>query len=519
MNILNELDITEKKNIIKNDNALSKMFKDKTNKSILKAKEEDIENFINELNEEDKNKIIHMVKKDDKNSSENSTEKKEINDEIIRKILKDLYPTAIAKNKYIQENQTLKMAALQQKLNLKTAKKEDIDEFLVKQITKNNKILKQLGVDWLDNKKSLKFQTDKLSSDNLSEDDVRSILLEVTLDDLEVYCYLVQDELNKNVFNIIENIKTENLKAESSNIDSDKVKNLEAKIRELENKILEIENKHKEEINNNRQNYEIEKEKLKNKYEQKLETQRLKYEEEKANLVKIQADSDRRFAEERKLYNDKIEALEKENKRLSEKLNEIGSDLISQNKQNKDVSKSLTRIQNRIEELQTENKELNSKNEELKEKYDSVLSQFNQLKRQDMYQQQKIQELTLKLSYLEKLRLSFLINEEEIQNIVKELNNLDEDKDRILKTLNIDTKTRKLIGSNLALDELWIKLIENEENIIADYLELSINELNKDELKDKIDALLDLEYNIKTRQILVKLLYEKGYKAYKNFQK
>lgn len=505
MSKLENLDSTEKKNVVKN--------KEKSNKNMSKVKEE-ISSSINLNEDELKNKT------NESNSNENNdNQKREINDEIIRRILKDLYPTSISKSKYIQDNQALKMAALQQKINLKTAKKEDLDDFLIKQINKNNKILKQLTIDWLENKKSVKFQTEKLSSEDLSETDVRSILTEVSLDELETYCYLVQDDINRNVFNIIENIRIENQKAEEKNIDSDKVKNLEAKIKELENKIIEIENKHKEEINNNKQNYEIEKEKIKAKYEQKLESQRLKFEEEKANLIKIQADSDRRFAEERKNYNDKIEYLEKENKKLNEKLNEIGSDLMNQNKQNKDVSKSLTRIQNRIEELQTENKELNSKNDELKEKYDSILSQFNQIKKQDTYQQQKIQDLSLKLSYLENLRLSFLLSEDEIINVVKELNSLDEEKDRIFKTLNIDTKTRKYSSNNLLLDELWIKLIENESNIIADFLELSINDLNKNDLKEKIDALLDLEYNIKTRQILVKLLYEKGYKAYKASQK
>ena len=121
---------------------------------------------------------------------------------------------------------------------------------------------------------------------------------------------------------------------------------------------LTAEAKQKEEMNSFRQNYEIEKEKFKSKLEQKLETTKNKYEEEKQQLVKIQADSDKRFAEERKVYLEKIETTEKENKKYQERINSIGSDLISQSKQSKDASKSLNRVQNRIDDLQADTKEL-----------------------------------------------------------------------------------------------------------------------------------------------------------------
>ena len=94
---------------------------------------------------------------------------------------------------------------------------------------------------------------------------------------------------------------------------------------------------------------------------------------------------------------------------------------------------------------------------------------------------------------------------------------MDDTKERLSQIIN--TETRQSYGGTeiLALDELWLKLLEQEEKSIADYLSVGIEEISsKDALKEKIDALLDLELNLKAREVLVKVLYEKGYKAYKS---
>jgi chromosome segregation ATPase len=247
-----------------------------------------------------------------------------------------------------------------------------------------------------------------------------------------------------------------------------------------------------------------------------METFKSKYEEEKAQLIKIQADSDRRFSDERKTYLEQIETLERDNKKYLERINSIGSDLMSQNKQNKDTNKSINRIQNRIDELQADNKELTLKNEELKASYENISSQMIKYKKQEFALQHKVQELALKLQELEKAKIGFLLTEAEIKNIIRELNAVDETKERMLQIVNIDSRKTE---SNEAkrLDQLWVKLIEQEEEVISEYLSIALEDVitTPEVLQDKIDSLLDIELNLKAREVLVKMLYEKGYKANK----
>ncbi|MBC7475571.1 MAG: hypothetical protein H7263_14880 [Candidatus Sericytochromatia bacterium] len=575
--ILEQLTVGQKRNLIKSSDLLNDLFK-KTNKNLSKAKGEEIDNFINELSveerkiildlglhelgTEEKNRIKKKGKKEDNSdlsvdvnnvpvgnvneltnlnnemvATETSksevppsltvdpeTEKieKEIPEDILKRVFKDLYPTNIHKTKYIQDNPSLKMTALTKGIFGKNAKKEDIDDFLVKQVPKNPKSMKQLGVDWLENKKALKIDNEKISSESLTQEDVREILKNVTIDELEAYTYFVQPEINENIFSFIENIKAEDKQnhINSGEFDSEKVKELEDKVKELENKLSDVEIKQKDEINNLRQNYESEKEKQRNKLEQKIETARLKAEEDKAQLVKIQGDSDRRFSDERKIYAEQIETLEKDNKKYLDRINAIGSDLVSQNKQNKDSSKSLTRIQNRIEELQIDNKELTTKNEEIRNNYESLFQEINTSKKQEVLLQAKVQDLTLKVQELEKTKIAFLLNDSEILSVIRDLNAVDETKDRIMQLLNIDTRQELEEDQEVqALDDLWVKLMDQEGDIIADYLSVGTQEIaTADVLKDKIDGLLDLEQNLKAREVLVKILYEKGYKAYKSLQ-
>ncbi len=573
--ILEQLTVGQKRNLIKSSDLLNDLFK-KTNKNLSKAKGEEIDNFINELSveerkiildlglhelgTEEKNKVKKKGKKEDNSdlsvdvnnvpsgnvneltnvnnemvatetpktevppSLTVETEKveKEIPEDILKRVFKDLYPTNIHKTKYIQDNPSLKMTALTKGIFGKNAKKEDIDDFLVKQVPKNPKSMKQLGVDWLENKKALKIDNEKISSESLTQDDVRDILKNVSIEELEAYSYFVQSEINENIFNLIEDIKAEDKQnhINSGEFDSEKVKALEDKVKELENKLSDVETKQKDEINNLRQNYESEKEKQRNKLEQKIETARLKAEEDKSQLVKIQGDSDRRFSDERKTYAEQIETLEKDNKKYLDRINAIGSDLVSQNKQNKDSSKSLTRIQNRIEELQIDNKELTTKNEEIRNNYESLFQEINTSKKQEVLLQAKVQDLTLKVQELEKTKIAFLLNDSEILSVIRDLNAVDETKDRIMQLLNIDTRQELEEDQEVqALDDLWVKLMDQEGDIIADYLSVGTQEIaTADVLKDKIDSLLDLEQNLKAREVLVKILYEKGYKAYKSLQ-
>lgn len=445
---------------------------------------------------------------------------REIPDEILKKIFKDLYPTNIHKIKYIQDNPSLKMNALTKGILSKNAKKEDIDDFLVKQVPKNPKSMKQLSVDWLESKKSMKVEADKLSDELISLDYVTSLIGENNIEDFEAYVYLIQESISEKVFELIKEFKAHNLKQqmESGEFDSEKVRELENKIKALEAKVSELQNSQKDEVNNLKQNYDLEKEKLKNKYEQRIETTKNKYEEEKAQLIKIQGDSDRRFSDERKTYVEQIENLERDNKKYLDRINSIGSDLMNQNKQNKDASKSLNRIQNRIEDLQADNKELTVKNEELRASNESLTSQISKYKKQESISQNKVQELSVKLHDIEKIKVAFMLNQSEINSIIKELNSFDDTKERMNNLLNIDA--RAISDSKLTrLDQIWINLIEQEEKIVSDYLSISLSDVieSKDLLKDKIDYLLDLELNLKAREVLVKMMYEKGYKAYRNF--
>lgn len=450
--------------------------------------------------------------------SESGKVEREIPEEILKKVFKDLYPATMHKTKYIQDNPSLKMPAMAKGILVKNPKKEDVDDFLVKQVPKNPKSMKQLGVDWFDSKKSMKIDAEKLSSDSLSVEDVKKMIEDNNMEDFEAYIYLMQSEISDTVFNFVKEIKEETIKKqiESGVFDPEKVKELEAKIKEYETKIVELQNAQKDEINNIKQNYEIEKEKLKNKNEQKMETFKSKYEEEKAQLIKIQADSDRRFSDERKTYTEQIETLERDNKKYLERINSIGSDLMSQNKQNKDTNKSINRIQNRIDELQADNKELTLKNEELKASYENISSQMIKYKKQEFALQHKVQELALKLQELEKAKIGFLLTEAEIKNIIRELNAVDETKERMLQIVNIDSRKTE---SNEAkrLDQLWVKLIEQEEEVISEYLSIALEDVitTPEVLQDKIDSLLDIELNLKAREVLVKMLYEKGYKANK----
>lgn len=569
--ILQQLTVSQKRSIIKANDTLNELFK-KTNKNLSKAKLEEIDNFINDLSEgerkiildmgttelglDDKSKTKKKTKKDEKSEENNSTEnipqenvneltnvnnemvstetpetevppsltesgdpeaekeEREIPEEIIKKMFRDLYPTNMHKTKYVNENPSLKMAALTKGILGKNTKKEDVDDFLVKQVPKNPKMMKQLGVDWLENKKSLKLDNEKLSG----LDSIRDLSKDVNLDDIETFAYLVQADISDSVFDNIESLKKEEQKVKSENnaADSGKVSELESKIKELESKLSEIDSKHRDEVNNLKQNYEIEKEKQRAKNEQRLETLKTKYEEEKAQVIKIQADSDRRFSDERKTYIEQIESVSKDNKKYQERINAIGTDLVTQNKQHKDASKSLVRIQNRIEELQVENKELTTKNDELKINYDSSMEDLSRLRKQEILLQNQLQELTLKMQELEKTKIAFLLSSSEIQSVIKELNAIDETKERIVQLLNIDTRFELEEEEVLTLDDLWVKLMDQESDIIADYLSVGTEEISEpDVLKDKIDSLLDLEQNIKAREVLVKILYEKGYKAYK----
>lgn len=572
--ILEQLTVSQKRNIIKNSETLNELFK-KTNKNLSKAKLEDIDNFINDLGKEERKIIVDMgtteleldeksktkkkTKKEDKaddtdkvpednvneltnvNNEMVSTEtpatevppslkesaepveavereEKEIPEEITKKMFRDLYPTNMHKTKYVNENPSLKMAALTKGILSKNTKKEDIDDFLVKQVPKNPKLIKQLGVDWLENKKALKIESEKLSN----IDSIKELTKDVNLEDIETYAYLVQADLSSNVFDNIETIKHDEKKAKSENtsVDSEHVKQLEDKIKDLESKLSNLETKHRDEVNNLRQNYDSEKEKQRSKTDQRLETTKVKFDEEKAQLVKIQADSDRRFSDERKTYIEQIETLTKENRKFQERINAIGTDLVSQNKQHKDASKSLNRIQNRIDELQVENKELTTKNDELKTNYESANEDLSRLRKQEILLQNQLQELTLKISVLEQTKIAFLLSSSEIQSIIKELNAIDETKERIVQLLNIETRFEIDEEQELTLDDLWVKLMDQESDIIADYLSVGAEEISdSDVLKDKIDSLLDLEQNLKAREVLVKVLYEKGYKAYKSLNK
>lgn len=571
--ILQQLTVSQKRSIIKANDALNELFK-QTNKNLSKAKLEEIDNFISELNEEEKKIILEMsaaelgvdekskmkkkTKKDESQeesqtgenipaenlnqltdlnnemvateteetevpaalteSAESEKVEREIPEEIIKKMFRDLYPTNMHKTKYVNENPSLKMAALTKGLLSKNTKKEDIDEFLVKQVPKNPKMMKQLGVDWLENKKSLKIDTEKLMSPTVES--IRELTKDINVDDIETYSYLVQSEISDSIFLVIDNMRAEDKKTELENntVDSAKVSEYENKIKDLEKKLAESDAKHRDEVNSIRQNYETEKDKQKTKNEQRLETLKSKYEEEKAQLVKIQGDSDRRFSDERKTYTEQIENLSKDNKRYLERINAIGTDLVTQNKQHKDASKSLLRVQNRIDELQVENKELTTKNDEFKVNYEAAIEELSRLRKQDILLQNQLQQLTFKIQGLEKTKIAFLLSSMEIQSAIKELNALDETKERITQLLNIDTRFEiEEEGELLTLDDLWVKLMDQESDIIADYLSLGTEEVTDPEvLKVKIDSLLDLEQNIKAREVLVKILYEKGYKAYKS---
>lgn len=571
--ILQQLTVSQKRSIIKANDALNELFK-QTNKNLSKAKLEEIDNFISELNEQEKKIILEMsatelgvdekskmkkkTKKDESQeesqtgenipaenlnqltdlnnemvateteetevpaslteSAEPEKVEREIPEEIIKKMFRDLYPTNMHKTKYVNENPSLKMAALTKGILSKNTKKEDIDEFLVKQVPKNPKMMKQLGVDWLENKKSLKIDSEKLMSPTV--DSVRELTKDINVDDIETYSYLVQGEISDSIFSVIDNMRSEDKKTELENntVDSAKVSEYENKIKDLEKRLAESDSKHRDEVNNIRQNYETEKEKQKTKNEQRLETLKSKYEEEKVQLVKIQGDSDRRFSDERKTYTEQIENLSKDNKRYLERINAIGTDLVTQNKQHKDASKSLLRVQNRIDELQVENKELTTKNDEFKVNYEAAIEELSRLRKQDILLQNQLQQLTFKIQGLEKTKIAFLLSSMEIQSAIKELNALDETKERITQLLNIDTRFEiEEEGELLTLDDLWVKLMDQESDIIADYLSLGTEEVTDPEvLKEKIDSLLDLEQNIKAREVLVKILYEKGYKAYKS---
>lgn len=466
----------------------------------------------------------NVMKEEDKKLSENSSSEdektqRELTEDMLKKIFKDLYPTSIHKTKYINENTSLKMLALTKGLTGKNAKKEDIDDFLVKQVPKIPKSLKQLGIDWIENKKALKIDSEKLTAETITLDELKDITKDVEIEDFETYCYLIQPDINDKIFDLIKELREEILQKqiESGELDSGRVKELEERVRELESKLSDSEAKQKEEMNSFRQNYEIEKEKFKSKLEQKLETGKNKYEEEKQQLVKIQADSDKRFAEERKVYLEKIEVTEKENKKYQERINSIGSDLISQSKQSKDASKSLNRVQNRIDDLQADTKELSTQNEELKNSVEQMSIQISKYKKMELSLQSKVHELSVKVQELEKLKIAFMLNPLEISSVVKELNSLDDTKERLSQIINTETKQSFGGSEVLALDELWIKLLDQEEKSIADYLSVGIEEISsKEALKEKIDALLDLELNLKAREVLVKVLYEKGYKAYKS---
>ncbi len=142
---------------------------------------------------------------------------------------------------------------------------------------------------------------------------------------------------------------------------------------------------------------------------------------------------------------------------------------------------------------------------------------LNRLRKQEVLLQNQLQELTLKIQTLEKTKIAFLLSSSEIQSVIKELNAIDETKERIVQLLNIETRFElEEEEQELTLDDLWVKLMDQESDIIADYLSVGTEEISDPSvLKDKIDSLLDLEQNIKAREVLVKILYEKGYKAYK----
>ena len=165
--------------------------------------------------------------------------KEKLTEDMLRKIFKDLYPTSIHKTKYINENTSLKMLALTKGLTGKNAKKEDIDDFLVKQVPKIPKSLKQLGIDWIENKKALKIDSEKLTEEILTLDDLKDIIRDVEIEDFETYCYLIQPDVNDKVFDLIKELREEILQKqiESGELDSGKVKELEERVRELESKL------------------------------------------------------------------------------------------------------------------------------------------------------------------------------------------------------------------------------------------------------------------------------------------
>ena len=596
------LPLTKKKDIIKADPYLKELFAKKMGITVTNAKKAEVDNFFNSLKKEMETTATEKVektepKKQEKPVKEEKAEvvapeekpqpkaevvapvetaenlvpeepvkpvenivqeepdqpKIDVPESVIRRVITDLYPNINNKRRLIQNDRVLLMAFRLAKKELQRASADEMDEFLCNYAKTKDKFIQQLGVNWTGNKK--KVFAKMHSFDELTEEDVKNLLAEeLTIEDIESYCYLNLDKFSSSTFAIInkhtqsqtpkqsleqpqeqasgknavmeEKNKKEGLSEGSTPQSEDKESALPQK-EEIEKfdkvrRLYEQEkNTLKEETRELKRKHEQEKVQLKldlNKDNKaKLEKQKEEFTEEKNQLLRNLQTRENKLREEKDI-------LEKESKQNKVIIDDLKKELAQKSSELSKVTAKASNLEKRIEELQKKSQsqieEISGRIHELQDETEAYKIEQGIYLEGKMAVDELLQSLIQSVSDLENLKVASMLKNSEINSVIKEINSPDMEKEKIYRLLtNIELPTTLKTDENLDLWHIWENLIKEENTIIKNYLQTIIKNVNKTDFLDNLQNIADLKYNLKAREILLQIIYEKGHKAYKFAQK
>jgi len=503
--------------------------------------------------------------------------KEEVPERIIRKVISDLYPNINHKRRLIQNDRLLLMSFRLAKKELQRANMEEMDDFLYNHCKDREKFWQQITVGWIGNKKKVFAKLETFNRD-LTADDLTSLVKdhELSIEDIEIYCYINLEKFSDATFNAINGYYTqkdvkETPKPSASAIEETKT---EKKDVSADRKIIETKETSKAVIDKEKkeETKEIDKKDVieqelteeteikgspQKEYIEKFDKLRRIYEQEKNELRKEISELKRKNEQEKvqlkqeviKEYKNKIEKVKEENTEEKNQLLRQGQARENRLREDKDnIEKQLKESKHLIEELKKDltqkNTELGKiiskatnlekRNEDMQKKFglqiEEVSKRIEELEddvetyklEQIIYLEGKmavdelLQRLIQRVSDLENLKVSSMLKSNELNSVITELNAPDPEKEKIYRLLNnAEFPTTVKIDDNIDLWHIWDKLITEEKNIIGNYLETIIKNLNQSNFLDNLQNMADLKYNLKAREILLQILYEKGHKAYK----
>lgn len=544
-------------------NALKKELEAKTTEGKKEGKKEEKEIEIEEQELEPLEELQPEQDVQDAQTQEIDI-KKEVPERIIRKVISDLYPNINYKRRLIQNDRLLLMSFRLAKKELQRSTMEEMDDFLYNHCKDREKFWQQVSFGWIGNKKKVFAKLQTFNKD-LTVDDIKSLVVEheLSIEDIETCCYINLEKFSDATFEAINNysvqkevkalppisptvikeVKTDKeeiiatpIKEEKSDEIKEQVKeeSIEQILPEEKDIKTDSQKEHVEKFDKLRKLYEQEKNDLKKEiselkrkneqekvqlkqevtkeYKNKIEKIKEEHIEEKNQLLRQVQGRENRIKEEK-------ESLEKQFKDSKHLIEELKKDLVQKNADlQKMISKS-TNFEKRNEEMQ---KKFGLQLDEVTKKIEELEDELETYKlEQTIYLEGKfavdelLQRLIQRVSDLENLKVASMLKSNELTNVITELNAPDPEKEKIYRLLtNTEFPTTIKIDEDIDLWQIWDKLITEEKGIIKNYIETIIKNVNQNNFLDNLQNMADLKYNLKAREILLQILYEKGHKAY-----